>query len=180
MLVEINPLFVQTDGSVLAGDAKLEMDDNALFRQTELRDWKEISPDEEVEERARALGFSFVQLDGDVGIIGNGAGLVMATLDAVQSAGGKAANFLDVGGGAKESVVRSALEIVLANPQGEERPHQHLRRHHARRRGGQGDPLGDHDASPERSARDPAVRHRGRGRTEAARGREARLEGDDG
>src|SRR5687768_11650994 len=115
MLVEINPLFVQTDGSVLAGDAKLEMDDNALFRQTELRDWKEISPDEEVEERARALGFSFVQLDGDVGIIGNGAGLVMATLDAVQSAGGKAANFLDVGGGAKESVVRSALEIVLAN-----------------------------------------------------------------
>jgi len=116
MLVEINPLFIQTDGTVLAGDAKLDMDDNALFRQTELRDWKEVSPDEEVEERARALGFSFVQLDGDVGIIGNGAGLVMATLDAVQRAGGHAANFLDVGGGAKESVVRSALEIVLANP----------------------------------------------------------------
>jgi succinyl-CoA synthetase beta subunit len=116
MLVEINPLFVQTDGSVLAGDAKLDMDDNALFRQPELRDWKEISPDEEVEERARALGFSYVQLSGDVGIIGNGAGLVMATLDAVRNAGGDAANFLDVGGGAKESVVRSALEIVLANP----------------------------------------------------------------
>jgi succinyl-CoA synthetase beta subunit len=116
VLVEINPLFIQTDGTVLAGDAKLDMDDNALFRQTELRDWKEVSPDEEVEERARALGFSFVQLDGDVGIIGNGAGLVMATLDAVQQAGGHAANFLDVGGGAKESVVRSALEIVLANP----------------------------------------------------------------
>ena len=116
MLVEINPLFIQTDGSVLAGDAKLDMDDNALFRQTELRDWKEISPDEEVEERARALGFSYVQLDGNVGIIGNGAGLVMATLDAVRNAGGNAANFLDVGGGAKESVVRSALEIVLANP----------------------------------------------------------------
>jgi len=115
MLVEINPLFVQTDGSVLAGDAKLDVDDNALFRQPELRDWKEISPDEEVEERARALGFSYVQLDGDVGIIGNGAGLVMGTLDAVRNAGGHAANFLDVGGGAKESVVRSALEIVLAN-----------------------------------------------------------------
>ena len=115
MLVEINPLFIQTDGTVLAGDAKLDIDDNALFRQTELRDWKEIAPDEEVEERARALGFSYVQLDGDVGIIGNGAGLVMATLDAVQSAGGHAANFLDIGGGAKESVVRSALEIVLAN-----------------------------------------------------------------
>jgi len=116
MLVEINPLFIQSDGSVIAGDAKLDIDDNALFRQPELRDWKEISPDEENEERARALGFSYVQLDGEVGIIGNGAGLVMGTLDAVRNAGGHAANFLDVGGGAKESVVRSALEIVLANP----------------------------------------------------------------
>jgi succinyl-CoA synthetase beta subunit len=114
-LIEINPLFIQSDGSVLAGDAKLDIDDNALFRQTELRDWKEVSPDEEVEERARALGFSYVQLDGEVGIIGNGAGLVMSTLDAVKNAGGHAANFLDVGGGAKEAVVKSALEIVLAN-----------------------------------------------------------------
>ena len=115
MLVEINPLFIQTDGSVIAGDAKLDVDDNALYRQPELRDWKEVSPDEEVEERARALGFSYVQLDGDVGIIGNGAGLVMGTLDAVKNAGGHAANFLDVGGGAKEAVVKAALEIVLAN-----------------------------------------------------------------
>jgi succinyl-CoA synthetase beta subunit len=114
-LIEINPLFIQSDGSVLAGDAKLDIDDNALYRQTELRDWKEVSPDEEVEERARALGFSYVQLDGDVGIIGNGAGLVMGTLDAVRNAGGHAANFLDVGGGAKEAVVKAALEIVLAN-----------------------------------------------------------------
>ena len=114
-LVEINPLFIQTDGSVIAGDAKLDIDDNALYRQPELRDWKEVSPDEEVEERARALGFSYVQLDGDVGIIGNGAGLVMGTLDAVKIAGGHAANFLDVGGGAKEAVVKAALEIVLAN-----------------------------------------------------------------
>ena len=115
-LVEINPLFVQKDGSVLAGDAKLDVDDNALFRQAELAKLKEVSPDEEAEERARALGFSFVQLDGDVGIIGNGAGLVMATLDAVRNAGGRAANFLDVGGGAKEAVVKAALEIVLSNP----------------------------------------------------------------
>ena len=114
-LIEINPLFIQTDGSVIAGDAKLDMDDNALYRQPELRDWKEVSPDEEVEERARALGFSYVQLDGDVGVIGNGAGLVMSTLDAVKNAGGHAANFLDVGGGAKEAVVKAALEIVLAN-----------------------------------------------------------------
>ena len=115
-LAEINPLFVQRDGSLLAGDAKLDLDDNALFRQTELAKLKEISQDEEAEERARELGFSYVQLDGDVGIIGNGAGLVMGTLDAVRNAGGRAANFLDVGGGAREEVVRSALEIVLANP----------------------------------------------------------------
>jgi succinyl-CoA synthetase beta subunit len=114
-LVEINPLFVQRDGSVLAGDAKLDIDDNALFRLPELAKLKEVSADEEAEEKARALGFSYVQLDGEVGIIGNGAGLVMATLDAVRNAGGRAANFLDVGGGAKEAVVKAALEIVLSN-----------------------------------------------------------------
>jgi succinyl-CoA synthetase beta subunit len=115
MLLEINPLFIQEDGSVVAGDAKLDVDDNALFRQTELAQWKEVGADEQLEERARQLGFSFVQLDGDVGVIGNGAGLVMGTLDAVRNAGGKAANFLDVGGGAKEAVVKAALEIVLSN-----------------------------------------------------------------
>ena len=116
LTIEINPLFIQEDGSVVAGDAKLEIDDNALFRQPELAAWKEIGPGEDQEEAAKALGFSYVQLDGDVGIIGNGAGLVMSTLDAVQNAGGTAANFLDVGGGAKEEVVKAALEIVLANP----------------------------------------------------------------
>jgi len=116
LTIEINPLFIQEDGSVVAGDAKLEVDDNALYRQPELATYKEVAPDEEQEERAKALGFSYVQLDGTVGIIGNGAGLVMGTLDAVKNAGGTAANFLDVGGGAKESVVKAALEIVLANP----------------------------------------------------------------
>ena len=115
-LLEINPLFVQEDGSVVAGDAKLDVDDNALYRQTELAGWKETLADEQIEERARELGFSFVQLDGDVGVIGNGAGLVMSTLDAVRDAGGRAANFLDVGGGAKAAVVKAALEIVLSNP----------------------------------------------------------------
>jgi succinyl-CoA synthetase beta subunit len=116
MLLEINPLFIQEDGTVIAGDAKLDVDDNALFRQKELAGWKEISQAEQLEERARELGFSYVQLDGDVGIIGNGAGLVMGTLDAVRNAGGQAANFLDVGGGAKAAVVKAALEIVLSNP----------------------------------------------------------------
>jgi succinyl-CoA synthetase beta subunit len=114
-LLEINPLFIQQDGSVVAGDAKLDVDDNALWRQAELVRWKEVSADEQLEERARELGFSYVQLDGDVGVIGNGAGLVMSTLDAVRNAGGRAADFLDVGGGAKESVVKAALEIVLSN-----------------------------------------------------------------
>ena len=116
MTIEINPLFIQDDGSVVAGDAKLEIDDNGLFRQPSLAASKETGPGEEQEEAAKALGFSYVQLEGDVGIIGNGAGLVMSTLDAVQNAGGTAANFLDVGGGAKEAVVKAALEIVLANP----------------------------------------------------------------
>jgi len=116
LTLEINPLFIQEDGTVVAGDAKLDLDDNALYRQPELAKLKEIGKDEAAEEAARKLGFSFVQLDGDVGIIGNGAGLVMSTLDAVRNAGGRAANFLDVGGGAKEEVVKAALEIVLANP----------------------------------------------------------------
>ena len=116
MLVEINPLFIQEDGTVIAGDAKLDVDDNALFRQKELAGWKETLAGEQLEERARELGFSYVQLDGDVGIIGNGAGLVMGTLDGVKNAGGRAANFLDVGGGAKAAVVKAALEIVLSNP----------------------------------------------------------------
>ena len=116
MTVEINPLFIQEDGSVIAGDAKLEVDDSALHRHGHLHAMKEVAPDEEQEEAAKALGFSYVQLDGDVGIIGNGAGLVMSTLDAVRNAGGRAANFLDVGGGAKEPVVKAGLEIVLANP----------------------------------------------------------------
>ena len=116
MTIEINPLFIQEDGSVVAGDAKLEVDDNALFRHPQTLELKEIGPGEEQEEAAKALGFSYVQLEGDVGIIGNGAGLVMSTLDAVQNAGGTAANFLDVGGGAKEEVVKAALQIVLANP----------------------------------------------------------------
>jgi succinyl-CoA synthetase beta subunit len=115
LLAEINPLFIQSDGTVLAGDAKVEIDDNALHRQPELAAMKDVSLVDPNEERARELGFSYVRLDGTVGIIGNGAGLVMATLDAVKNAGGDAANFLDAGGGANAAVVRAALEIVLSD-----------------------------------------------------------------
>ena len=115
MLAEINPLFVQRDGSVVADDAKLDVDDNALFRHPQAQAMKEVSAAEANEEKARALGFSYVRLEGDVGIIGNGAGLVLSTLDAVKHAGGDAANFLDIGGGAKAVVVKAALEIVLSD-----------------------------------------------------------------
>ena len=116
MTIEINPLFIQQDGSVVAGDAKLEVDDNALYRQPELAKLKETQPNEEQEERAKALGFSYVQLDGEVGIIGNGAGLVMSTLDVVAQAGARAANFLDIGGGASVDTMATSLEVILSDP----------------------------------------------------------------
>src|SRR3989442_1872784 len=94
----------------------MDIDDNALFRQAELAKLKEVSPDEEAEERARALGFSFVQLDGDVGIIGNGAGLVMATLDAVRNAGGRAPHLLPARRGAQEAVLKDARRSLVRYP----------------------------------------------------------------
>ncbi len=115
LLAEINPLFVQHDGSVIAGDAKMEVDDNALYRHPDTMSFKELTALDATEEKARELGFSYVRLDGNVGIIGNGAGLVMGTLDAVKHAGGDAADFLDIGGGAKAEIVKAALEIVLSD-----------------------------------------------------------------
>lgn len=112
-LAEINPLVVTGDGSVIAADAKINIDDNALFRHPELAEWKEESEEDEIEAEAHRRNIQYVRLDGEVGVIGNGAGLVMTTLDEVGRAGGKAANFLDIGGGAKAELVRNALEIVL-------------------------------------------------------------------
>jgi succinyl-CoA synthetase beta subunit len=116
MLVEINPLAITKDGTLIASDAKVDIDDNGLFRHKELEAWKTDLPSDPLEERARKVGLAYVHLDGDVGIIGNGAGLVMGTLDAVKSAGGEPANFLDVGGGAKADIVREAVNIVTADP----------------------------------------------------------------
>ncbi|HEY6357385.1 MAG TPA: ADP-forming succinate--CoA ligase subunit beta, partial [Vicinamibacterales bacterium] len=116
MLVEINPLAITKDGKLIASDAKVDIDDNGLFRHKELEAWKTDLPSDPLEERARKVGLAYVHLDGDVGIIGNGAGLVMGTLDAVKSAGGEPANFLDVGGGAKADIVREAVNIVTADP----------------------------------------------------------------
>ncbi len=119
MLVEINPLAITKDGRLVASDAKVDLDDNAMFRHKELEAWKPDVERDALKERAIAAGLgenNYVQLDGDVGIIGNGAGLVMGTLDAVKAAGGEPANFLDIGGGAKADVMREAVNIVTSNP----------------------------------------------------------------
>jgi succinyl-CoA synthetase beta subunit len=119
MLLEINPLAITKDGKLIASDAKVEIDDNGLFRHPEFESWKSAAEDDELKSRAVKAGLgenNYVGLSGDVGIIGNGAGLVMATLDAVTASGGKPANFLDVGGGAKADLMRDAVDIVTANP----------------------------------------------------------------
>jgi succinyl-CoA synthetase beta subunit len=115
-LVEVNPLVLLDDGRVFALDAKVTIDDNALFRQSEIEMFKSVHPIDPVEFRAREAGLQYVKLDGEVGIIGNGAGLVMSTLDLVQQAGAGAANFLDVGGGASADSIATSLEVILSDP----------------------------------------------------------------
>jgi succinyl-CoA synthetase beta subunit len=116
-LAEINPLALTKDGQVMAADAKIVIDDNALPRQKEYAAWAEPEEANPLEYQAKAEGLTYVKLDGDVGIIGNGAGLVMTTLDMVARAGGKPANFLDIGGGAKAEVMKKALLFVARDPQ---------------------------------------------------------------
>ncbi len=115
-LAEINPLVVTSDGKVVAADGKFDVDDNALFRQKELLKYREVSEADPIEAEAARLGVAYVRLDGNIGVIGNGAGLVMTTLDILSRNGGKAANFCDLGGGAKAETVRQDLELVLKNP----------------------------------------------------------------
>ncbi len=114
-LVEINPLVVTTAGEVVALDAKVTLDDSAAFRH-EWDDYAATQAGDEREQAARARGLQYVGLDGTVGIIANGAGLAMATLDVVSQVGGTPANFLDIGGGAKAEVMAAALEVVNADP----------------------------------------------------------------
>jgi succinyl-CoA synthetase beta subunit len=113
---EINPLVITDTGEVVAADAKIVLDDNALYRHPDLTPLREFEAEHPLEVEASNYGFSYVKLDGSVGVIGNGAGLVMYTLDLVQRTGGKAANFLDIGGGAKADIVYNALKVVLKDP----------------------------------------------------------------
>ncbi|HLG65875.1 MAG TPA: ADP-forming succinate--CoA ligase subunit beta [Ktedonosporobacter sp.] len=116
-LAEINPLALAPDGQVYAADAKILIDDNGLFRQKEYASWAEPEESNPLEYEAKKAGLTYVKLDGDIGIIGNGAGLVMTTLDMVARVGGKPANFLDIGGGAKAEVMHKSLTFVARDPQ---------------------------------------------------------------
>lgn len=115
-LVEVNPFAVLEDGSLLALDAKMTLDDNALFRHPELEALRDFSEEDPLETRAKESSLSYIALDGDIACMVNGAGLAMATMDAIKLYGGEPANFLDVGGGASTDKVTAAFEIMLSNP----------------------------------------------------------------
>jgi len=117
MLCEINPLIVTPDGEVRALDSKFTVDDNALFRHPDIDEMRDLEAYPPEERAARAKDVTYVKLDGEVGILGNGAGLVMSTLDVVALAGGAPANFCDLGGGGDAQGVVDALEVITADPQ---------------------------------------------------------------
>ena len=117
MLCEINPLIVTPDGEVRALDSKFTVDDNALFRHPDLAELRDVAGADPLETLAREKGVTYVKLDGDVGVLGNGAGLTMSTVDVVTFAGGRPANFCDLGGGGGAEGVVDALEVITSDPQ---------------------------------------------------------------
>jgi succinyl-CoA synthetase beta subunit len=114
-LGEINPLLVTKQGDVLALDAKMNFDDNALFRHPDIKEMRDLAEEDPLEVEASKFGLNYIKLDGSVGCMVNGAGLAMATMDLVKLAGGEPANFLDVGGGATEELVKNAFRIILTD-----------------------------------------------------------------
>jgi succinyl-CoA synthetase beta subunit len=115
-LIEINPLLKTSDDLILAVDCKVTLDDNALFRHTELAAMRDLNEEDPTEVEASESNLNYVKLDGDVGCMVNGAGLAMATMDLIQLSGGKPANFLDVGGGASAATVEAGFRIILKDP----------------------------------------------------------------
>lgn len=115
-LVEINPLVITTDEKLLALDAKLDFDDNALFRHEDIRSLRDLDEEDPLEVEASKYGLNYIKLDGNVGCIVNGAGLAMATMDIIKLSGAEPANFLDVGGGASAEMVENAFRILLSDP----------------------------------------------------------------
>jgi succinyl-CoA synthetase beta subunit len=114
-LVEVNPLLITKAREVVALDAKVTVDENALYRHPDLAELRDAAVDDPQERMAHERGLTYVKLDGNVGILGNGAGLVMSTLDVVAQAGGRPANFLDAGGGSKAEAITSAVEVILSD-----------------------------------------------------------------
>ena len=115
-LAEINPFVVTKEGRLLALDAKMNFDDNALFRHPDIRELRDLDEEDPLEVKATNFGLNYIRLDGSVGCMVNGAGLAMATMDIIQYAGGRPANFLDVGGGANAEQVKHGFEIILSDP----------------------------------------------------------------
>jgi succinyl-CoA synthetase beta subunit len=117
MLCEINPLIVTPEGEIRALDSKFTVDDNALYRHPDIAEMRDLEAYPPEERAAREKNVTYVKLDGEVGILGNGAGLVMSTLDVIALAGGRPANFCDLGGGGDAQGVVDALEVITADPQ---------------------------------------------------------------
>ena len=118
-LVEINPLVLTKDGRVIASDAKVELDDNGLYKHPDVAAWNTAAPADEDQAAAVAIGLgmsNYAKLDGTIGVIANGAGLGMGTMDAIRNAGGGAANFLDIGGGAQAELVKKSYNLVTSDP----------------------------------------------------------------
>ena len=116
LLIEVNPLIITADRELKALDAKVTLDGNALYRHEANAQLSDPSAEDPQEKMAKERGLTYVKLDGNVGILGNGAGLVMSTLDVVAQAGGKPANFLDAGGGSKAEAITAAVEVILSDP----------------------------------------------------------------
>ena len=115
-LLEVNPLVTTKDGRVLALDAKVNFDENAVYRHSELNDWRDLAEEDPAEVEAKKYDLSYINLDGTIGCMVNGAGLAMSTMDIIKHYGGEPANFLDVGGGATTEKVTAAFKIITSDP----------------------------------------------------------------
>jgi succinyl-CoA synthetase beta subunit len=114
-MIEINPLILTKGGDLLALDAKVSFDDNALYRHVDLKDLRDLSEEDPLEVEASKFSLNYIRLDGNIGCMVNGAGLAMATMDIIKLAGGEPANFLDVGGGANAEQIRNAFKILMSD-----------------------------------------------------------------
>ena len=163
-LVEINPLVVTADGDLVALDAKMNFDSNALYRQPKMMELRDLDEEDPHEIEASRHELNYIKLDGNIACMVNGAGLAMATMDIIKLYGGEPANFLDVGGGATKERVTAAFKLLLERPQRRGRAGQHLRRHHALRRDRRGRGRRRARGQPQRAAGGAARGHQRRSR----------------